>query len=523
MKKLFLSLILLAGMSQAQTTVAPFTTAQVQLFDASGVMCSGCQLSTFAAGTTTPLVTYSDSGGTVPNANPIVLASDGTATIFLTSASYKFVLKKSVAAGGATIRSVDNISWSSPLSTFAGITDAGNFTQSQPTAATSGANQSSFSDCMNGNFWTGSVSSTDSWCFQDVLGTGSNPTSTFTLTHSGSSGTATWSIPSAAVSMGSTLAVTGATTLGSDVLLSTGKVIKWNSDTGLSRDSAAVIDVGNGTQGDKSGTINATSIVGLGTGAGTQGAIQAVSTNPVMNWNNTGGGVDSKRWDFTASTTQFQGRIVNDAVNNALSWLTVTRSALTITGITFANGGGVQTLPTATDTLVGKATTDTLTNKTLNGAANGNAVTLLNEQGPLGAVTGTGADVTLYTFSIPANVIAAGKGIRVTAVSKKTTGTGLVTYKLKFGSTTLESPALTQNSNVNNDDFMYRIFNNSAVQNAQHWTRMGMFVSAAATSLGGADGTAAENTTGALSVSWIMNAANTEQVTPKQFIVELIQ
>ena len=35
------------------------------------------------------------------------------------------------------------------------------------------------------------------------------------------------------------------------------RVIGWNSDTGLSRDSAGVVDVGNGTPLDKSGTLNA--------------------------------------------------------------------------------------------------------------------------------------------------------------------------------------------------------------------------------------------------------------------------
>jgi hypothetical protein len=39
--------------------------------------------------------------------------------------------------------------------------------------------------------------------------------------------------------------------------LPSGTVYNWNNDTGLSRDSAGVVDVGNGTAGNKSGTINA--------------------------------------------------------------------------------------------------------------------------------------------------------------------------------------------------------------------------------------------------------------------------
>ena len=40
------------------------------------------------------------------------------------------------------------------------------------------------------------------------------------------------------------------------IQMATGKTLSWNSDTGISRDSAGVIDIGNGTQGDKSGTLN---------------------------------------------------------------------------------------------------------------------------------------------------------------------------------------------------------------------------------------------------------------------------
>jgi len=48
-----------------------------------------------------------------------------------------------------------------------------------------------------------------------------------------------------------------------DELLSSGKVVKWNADTGLSRDSAGVVDVGNGAQGNASGTLNAANVTGL--------------------------------------------------------------------------------------------------------------------------------------------------------------------------------------------------------------------------------------------------------------------
>lgn len=55
------------------------------------------------------------------------------------------------------------------------------------------------------------------------------------------------------------ISVTGALTVTGNVVMSSGQVHVWNNDTGLSRDAADVIDVGNGTQGDKSGTLQFTS------------------------------------------------------------------------------------------------------------------------------------------------------------------------------------------------------------------------------------------------------------------------
>lgn len=80
----------------------------------------------------------------------------------------------------------------------------GNLTLTQTIPATALANNNSFSDCTNATYWTGTVSATDQWCLQDILGAGSNPTSTFTLTHSGSSGAANFSVPGN-VSVGGTL------------------------------------------------------------------------------------------------------------------------------------------------------------------------------------------------------------------------------------------------------------------------------------------------------------------------------
>lgn len=86
-------------------TVMPY--AKIQFFDNNGDPCNGCLLSTFAAGTSTPLATYSESTLTTPNANPVVMDSAGRATVFLSPTAYKFVLKS---AASVTIWTVDGIS-----------------------------------------------------------------------------------------------------------------------------------------------------------------------------------------------------------------------------------------------------------------------------------------------------------------------------------------------------------------------------------------------------------------------------
>ena len=89
--------------------LSPLAGAGWQFFDNSGVPLNGGLLYTYAAGTTTPQTTYSDSTGATPNANPIVLDSAGRVAgeVWLTTGlNYKFVLKTST---GTTLWTNDNI------------------------------------------------------------------------------------------------------------------------------------------------------------------------------------------------------------------------------------------------------------------------------------------------------------------------------------------------------------------------------------------------------------------------------
>ncbi len=63
---------------------------KLQFFDANGVPLVGGKLYSYAAGTTTPLATYTSASETTFNTNPIILNSRGEAEVWLGSPLYKF-------------------------------------------------------------------------------------------------------------------------------------------------------------------------------------------------------------------------------------------------------------------------------------------------------------------------------------------------------------------------------------------------------------------------------------------------
>ena len=80
-----------------------------QFLTTTGTPLNGGYIYTYQAGSSTPLTTYSDVNGLIPNANPIVLGSDGRpqTEIWLTQGySYKFILTDS---SNNQIQSYDNL------------------------------------------------------------------------------------------------------------------------------------------------------------------------------------------------------------------------------------------------------------------------------------------------------------------------------------------------------------------------------------------------------------------------------
>lgn len=102
----------LEGKNMTAVTLSPLFNGW-QGFDDSGRPLAGGLLYTYAAGTTTPLASYTTSSGNVENSNPIVLGSGGrppNEIWLLRNASYKFSLQDSL---------------SNPIATYDNINSAG--------------------------------------------------------------------------------------------------------------------------------------------------------------------------------------------------------------------------------------------------------------------------------------------------------------------------------------------------------------------------------------------------------------
>lgn len=126
-------------------TLSVFAGVGAQLFDNNGDPLSGGKIFTYAAGTTTPLTTYTSATGLIPHTNPIVLDAAGRVPggeIWLDYASqYKFVVQTSA---GVLIATYDNIGGSfnaNPIqANFVGTGAQTQFTLASPPASAAATN-----------------------------------------------------------------------------------------------------------------------------------------------------------------------------------------------------------------------------------------------------------------------------------------------------------------------------------------------------------------------------------------------
>lgn len=90
----FLAILFISIIGHAQVPVTLSPVAKQQFFDASGKPLAGGALYTFQAGTTTPQAAYTESSGTIPYTNPIILDAGGFVAggLFISGNGYKFTL-----------------------------------------------------------------------------------------------------------------------------------------------------------------------------------------------------------------------------------------------------------------------------------------------------------------------------------------------------------------------------------------------------------------------------------------------
>lgn len=92
-------------------------TPKLQFFGTDGLPLVGGKLYTYAAGTTTPLATYTDYTGNTSNTNPVILDSNGQANVWLPDTTgYKYILKD---ADDVTLYTVDYVSVPLTTNSFA--------------------------------------------------------------------------------------------------------------------------------------------------------------------------------------------------------------------------------------------------------------------------------------------------------------------------------------------------------------------------------------------------------------------
>jgi hypothetical protein len=161
MKKLLFLLAFVCGLvvlsMHGQESPMPFV--KPQFFDNNGAPADGYKICSFAAGTSTPLATYTSSTGGSQNTNPVVLDSSGRANIWLGSNSYKLTMitpdSSSCTVSPSIIWSVDNVNnlwWTNQNFTVSGnwtftgtLTSSGTF-NSTGTATMKNVNAIRFAD-----------------------------------------------------------------------------------------------------------------------------------------------------------------------------------------------------------------------------------------------------------------------------------------------------------------------------------------------------------------------------------------
>lgn len=142
--------------------------------------------------------------------------------------------------------------------------------------------------------------------------------------------------------------------------------------------------------------------------------------------------------------------------------------------------------------------------------------TLLNAQGNAGAITGTGAVATVYTYTLPGGTVATNNALRVTVGWSHSTGSASVTYTLYVNGVVSNcNPSL---STAGAGTCTATIINTgSTTGTGTGLAAMGTAVAVTSTNLTGLAWGSSQV------VKFTFNVANTDAVTPILWLVEVVQ
>lgn len=197
----------------------------------------------FNQGTLNLSAIFSDNGIT-PKANPFTAAADGSWFFYAANARYDIQL-----AATGLARTISDVLLDDPANNQA----FGGNVSITGTLGVTGASTFSSVHATGNEVIDGTLQVTGATTVTSLHATG-NETVDGTLQVTGLSTLASAAI-TGAETIGTTLGVTGVTTLSDNLLLASGKLLKWNADAALSRLAAGTLALGTGAQGAVDGTL----------------------------------------------------------------------------------------------------------------------------------------------------------------------------------------------------------------------------------------------------------------------------